>query len=372
MDLPSTHLFTPEGTSASPAPVERGAKGNTPAPAVEPLRSREQSDATVEPFVVRYQAAIRAAGYGSPTAGDIRDVLTARESLSRAIQSTDVIYGELIERIATMDRECRLLLKRSLVGAEQMTAWREASGADPTSWWWSSAVRLPLSRLHAALNGVAWLSISVALTALIQLSRRIVATDEFWGVIVQSYFALLVTGTIMQFARDAVMERSAKSPLMRTTISTCVLAFLLLLFAFLAVPQVRKLAVLKSNDALWAKERGDFAASVDLYEQAVRLDPENAVTHYNLAKAAESVADYDLADREFRAAIRFDRSQKLYNPWFGAAKLALIQHHDPRMALRFLARGADVSSRGGGGVSRDVDYALGKYRGWAYLEMKEL
>jgi tetratricopeptide (TPR) repeat protein len=310
-----------------------------------------------------------AAGESRSTA---RNLLVAREGVSRAMLAAPTVDSDVVGAVESLDRQCRLLLKKTAIPRDQIIAWRDAVSGDEARWWWSpDVVRLPLPRFQAVLNVVAWLSISVALTALIQVARRAVNMDEFWGVVVESYLALLVTGTIVQFARHWVTERSSASPNLRTTISMSVLALILVAFAITAVPQIRKLAVIKSNEALWAKERGDLPTSVDLYEQAMRLEPDNAVTHYNLGRAAEAIANYELADREFRSAIRFDRDRKLYGAWFGIARLALIAHHDPATALRFLDRAEIFSREANLSGARDASYALGKYRSWAYLDLKQ-
>lgn len=300
----------------------------------------------------------------------VRKALLTRENIARVLKARADLDSEVINQLIVLDAQCRAVLKKSRITARQISEWRESVGGDTSSWWWSAEAVRRRPRSQAALNVASWLLISVALVALVQLARRVVASDALWGLVAQSYMALLVTGTIVEFARDWVTKTTAE-PGHRGTISVSALAALLIVLAVAAVPQVEKLAVLKSNDAVWAKERGDFTQAIDLYEQAVRLDPGNAVTHNNLAQIAEAVGDYDLAESEFRAAIRLDRMKELHTPWFGLARLALTHHHDPTKALRFVESGRAVFAQGPfRGQVRNVDYAVGKYRGWAYLQME--
>src|SRR5215211_6870376 len=46
------------------------------------------------------------------------------------------------------------------------------------------------------------------------------------------------------------------------------------------------------------------------FKRATEIEPENAMAHNNLAVAYEAVGDFDAAAREYREALRLDRSNQ--------------------------------------------------------------
>ena len=64
-----------------------------------------------------------------------------------------------------------------------------------------------------------------------------------------------------------------------------------------------KFGVRMAKMNLWREARFRF-------ERATQIEPQNAMTHNNLAVAYEATGDFDAAAREYREALRLDRSNQ--------------------------------------------------------------
>ena len=65
----------------------------------------------------------------------------------------------------------------------------------------------------------------------------------------------------------------------------------------------RRFGVRMAKMNLWREARFRF-------ERATQIEPENAMAHNNLAVAYEATGDFDAAAREYREALRLDRSNQ--------------------------------------------------------------
>jgi Tfp pilus assembly protein PilF len=65
----------------------------------------------------------------------------------------------------------------------------------------------------------------------------------------------------------------------------------------------RRFGVRMAKMNLWREARFRF-------QRATQIEPQNAMTHNNLAVAYEATGDFDAAAREYREALRLDRSNQ--------------------------------------------------------------
>jgi Tfp pilus assembly protein PilF len=99
----------------------------------------------------------------------------------------------------------------------------------------------------------------------------------------------------------------------------------------------RRFGVRMARMNLWREARFRF-------QRATQIDPQNATTHNNLAVAYEATGDFDSAAREYREALRLDRSnqyiQKNYSRFIEFTQKAKKRQAAPAAATATAAPGA--------------------------------
>lgn len=91
---------------------------------------------------------------------------------------------------------------------------------------------------------------------------------------------------------------------------------------------------------LVAAERGDLAAAAAAYRQSLRLNPDVASVHYNLAKVHAALDDLDSAAREVGAAIALEPANPRYLDY--GVEVAILQR-DRSAAQELLDRLAEAN-----------------------------
>ncbi|MGB0383823.1 MAG: tetratricopeptide repeat protein [Ardenticatenaceae bacterium] len=114
---------------------------------------------------------------------------------------------------------------------------------------------------------------------------------------------------------------------------------------------------LRGADAL---EEGRYSAAVQDFRQAVTLFPDNANGHYNLARAYESLYQYEEAISEYQQALELD--DELWPAYNNLGSLYLVARNEPDAALTILLA---AQTRTNDAYEEAV---LGKNIAWAYLK----
>jgi len=111
-------------------------------------------------------------------------------------------------------------------------------------------------------------------------------------------------------------------------------------------------------------EPPNLSRAVASYQQAVRLKPNYAQAHYNLAAAQEDLQP-ERAIEEYLLAIRYD--SRIYAAYNNLARLYLLRgrNNDYENALTVLNQAVDLSPQ-----DENVQYSLNKNLGWANYELK--
>jgi tetratricopeptide (TPR) repeat protein len=298
---------------------------------------------------------------------------------------------EAIERVATADQELKKHASSIVqcVGADSFRHWSESglipsSEIQPTSWWWKldqqGRVDSP-SFFRLALNLVIkigfWLVIAVSLSYIVEIARRFVGSGtDAPSVVTQGFLALLVGGTLVQFARQLVEGTTTKTTdnLLFNIKSLSVLAGALLLLVIVIYKAQPSIAAYYSNQGVDQRRANNYAEAIKSLRRATDMNPKDALAHFNLGVAYQQTKDYDNAEAEFRSALKWDRAQ--YWAYAELARLAILRRSDYAEALRLAQAGLNVlDNQNSSQPSDNSDQARNKYqllvmRAWAFLGLQ--
>ncbi|HYO78034.1 MAG TPA: tetratricopeptide repeat protein [Thermoanaerobaculia bacterium] len=104
----------------------------------------------------------------------------------------------------------------------------------------------------------------------------------------------------------------------------------------------RRFGVRMAKMNLWREARFRF-------QRATQIEPQNAMAHNNLAVAYEATGDFDAAAREYREALRLDRSnqyiQKNYSRFVEFTQKAKKRQQTPAVPAAKAAAGAATTAQ---------------------------
>jgi tetratricopeptide (TPR) repeat protein len=112
------------------------------------------------------------------------------------------------------------------------------------------------------------------------------------------------------------------------------------------------------------REKPDLSRARESYLLAVRLKPNFAQAHYNLATVDEDL-HIEKAMEEYLLAIRYDSF--IYSAYNNLARLYILRgkENDYESALSILSRASDLAP-----ADENVQYSLNKNLGWAHYALK--
>lgn len=294
---------------------------------------------------------------------------------------------EAIERLAKTDQKLKERAKSIVhcVGADSFRRWSESglipsSEIQPASWWWKLNEQISddsPNYLRLLVNVCLWLVIAVSLSYIVEIARRFIGSGtDAPSVVIQGFLALLVGGTLVQFARQLVEGTTNKTTnnLLFNIKSLSVLAGVLLLVVvvlYLAQPSI---AAHYSNRGVEQRRASNYAGAIQSLRRATDLNPADALAHYNLGVAYQQTRDYDNAETEFRTALKWDRSQ--YLAYSELARLIILRRADYGEALRLAESGLNALKNQGSSKPLDKSeeprfrYSLLVMRAWALIGLQ--
>lgn len=312
-------------------------------------------------------------------------LLTDRDKIASLLSARNLAPTE-IEAVAEADQQlkkhARLIVQ--CVGVNSFGRWSDSGlipngEVQPTSWWWKLNEQVPdrsFSRLARPVANIAlWLFIALALSYIVEIARRFVGRGpDVASVVMQGFLALLVGGTIVQFARQLVEGTKGNSgSTLFNTKSLLVLAGVLLVFWTVLYKAQPRIAAYYSDRGVTQRKENDYAHAIQNLLRATDLNPADAIAHYNLAVAYQQTKDYDTAEVEYRAAIKWDPAQ--YLAYSELARLVILRRSDYAEALRLSEAGLKTWKTQTSDKSLDEfairsQYSLLVMRGWAYLGLQ--
>lgn len=316
----------------------------------------------------------------------VLEALLARDRVARELAQAPT-PGALAS-VAEIDRALKAKAEKinEIVGPAKLADWREArqqpaasSAGQVEVWWWSLDSRAAGEGLHLrALNYLLWGCIVVSLSFVVEGLRRFLSGEVgVFGTVLQGLVTLLVGSTLIELAKQVAAIRSGQSegkkfpPLKGRLIFTSAFMFIAFVMWFL-LPQVVKYY---SNRGVSERYEGQLSKPISHYQRTVSLDPSDAISHYNLARAYEVIAEYDKAESEYKSAIRWD--DNLVSAYDGLGRLLIARKKEYADALRLLDAGLGKleAQKQSDQYQNEDDYkrikvSLLKNRAWAYLGLK--
>jgi tetratricopeptide (TPR) repeat protein len=314
------------------------------------------------------------------------NLLQVRDDLARRITAKQLKVDE-IQTIIEADQELKKnasLIIGSLPEAS-LQKWRD-SGLNPAaeeqavSWWWRLDEKVSENRFTAFARQMGrvtlWLVIALSLSYLVEFSRRFIGSGaDAITVVTQGFLALLVGGTLIQFARQLVEgTKTESSGILFNIPALSILAGILFLGSLLLWFVQPDIAVYYSNLGATQRHAANYAGAIPNLRRATELNPADATAHYNLGVAYQKTGDYNNAEAEYRAAIKWNRSQ--YWAYSELARLIILRRAENAEALRIVEDGLnELKNRT---VQDGLDdnqvtrqkYGLLVMRGWSYTGLQ--
>jgi hypothetical protein len=229
---------------------------------------------------------------------------------------------------------------------------------------------------HLPVAFLAWLFASVAILLTTDVLRRFLGGwPDIAGTIVQLIFIIFATIAILLIClsllrptnplvkKAASLGDPSKPPRVWKAAVVTGIALIMAFGLWLSLPVFARYYN-ESGIRFQYREQPDLSRARESYQQAVRLKPNYAQAHYNLAIVQETLQP-EKAMEEYLLAIRYD--SRIYPAYNNLARLYLLRGkgNDYETALNLLSQAVDSSPQ-----DENVQYSLNKNLGWANYALK--
>jgi Tfp pilus assembly protein PilF len=313
--------------------------------------------------------------------GAVGRMLLARDLVARLLSAgsemTSPPAPEELGRLVDLDIRLRAQAGKIVrrVGRERFADWRRALPCPEAAWWWSleEVASSQRSHMNSAISAASWVLIAVALSFIIEITRRFLSGGtDLASTIIQGLLGFVVGGTIFQWARQLAdggsPQATGKKGLFASNTSRLITVAVLIIIAVAMEYARPRVARIYSDRGATLYKGGQVTAAIQNYQRAINLDPSYAQAHYNIGSAYEDVLDYEKAMGEYRNAILAD--SEFYAPYNNLARLYILKSNDYAGALKLLDKALSMKIEGDEQARAIFMYALYKNRGWADLGLK--
>jgi|GEM_PF-758275 len=327
-------------------------------------------------LLTRYEAALSILKQGEPKPLQLIEILRSRDRIQillddvQANPQTPELPNEFWLHLATLDdrlRNCR----REVATHPSLPQWRESFRPPESAWWWylpkPPDVRDRYDWLWDAL-AIACLTASIALTQ--DIGRRFI--DDSMGGVWSSLGALtpaIMTlfaggGAFTRLGRETVERLFENSPIHRSRwsevkfgLSATLLASLLIFHTLL--PEI---GLLYDRVGMKNMEAGAFAQAEGNFKRALKLNPDFAQTHYNLAVLYETLGETEPAATQFQLA-----AQRNVTAAFNQLGQQAIATHDYDKAIALSLEGLEQQATDPN-AKTETTLALQRNIAWARVQ----
>ncbi|MBE9099733.1 tetratricopeptide repeat protein [Vacuolonema iberomarrocanum] len=268
----------------------------------------------------RYQAALQALQQDKIAPLQLIEVLRTRDRLQGLLDNAlakpqvSELSNQFWLQLATLDDRLRTCQKE-IATHPDLPQWRQSFRPPESAWWWHFPkppdVRDRYDWLWDAL-AIACLTASLALTQ--DIARRFI--DDSFGGVWSSLGALTPAvmtlfaggGAFTRLGRETVERLFENSPIHRSRwsevkfgLSATLLALLVLFHTMLP-----RLALLYNEAGLRNLEAGAYTQAEGNFKRALKLRPNFAQAHYNLAVLYDDLEDAEKAEAQYQLAAQGD------------------------------------------------------------------
>lgn len=336
--------------------------------------------ALLDEAIAAYQLALE--NLSPQSAADCRStvasVLVARDNLAHVLSNFRATTSEALNCVTALDQrlQANATTIDATVGRSTLARWRETVQPPVSAWWWYLDERAILAEskpplLWAILAGF---FITVSLSLIAEISQRFLSGGadflSVFSTLSQGLLALLAGSTLTQVGQQGVERALSRLGIERKfrPIWTMGLALAVLLVVLAWRCSLPPLARYYNNHGVRLQQGGQMTSAIESYQRAIRLYPDYAQAHYNLATAYEDMLEYDKALVEYHLALHAE--PQLYLAYNNLARLYMLRRNDFHSALRALNTALALKLNLDKPQQLLVQYTLFKNRGWANFGLK--
>jgi tetratricopeptide (TPR) repeat protein len=300
----------------------------------------------------------------------ILEVLTARDEVQAALADTTQTSGESLVAIAQLDKILKDNAGAIAIICETVD-WQTSFNPPKEAWWWSLQ---PERKPHKFWDQLDWFwsavsisSLTISLGLVGDISSRFLTggPDTLGAVAVstQSILTLLTAGGALTLAGQEAYKRTLKRlkiPERFWHEISAGFSFLLvigLLGLRLSLPQI---ATQYNKWGFNNYNEGDWGSAEENYQRAIKLNPDDTLTHFRLGLLYEELQKLDLARTEYQIAAQDNIPDAINN----LSRLYILNKNYPAAANLLLKTLADEQKLK---PSAETKHALLKNLGWGRL-----
>jgi tetratricopeptide (TPR) repeat protein len=313
--------------------------------------------------------ALEAGAATHPSPQQVIDVLMARDEVYAARTTKTPTDKESLMMVVSLDE--RLKKQRELITKlVKLADWRAIVHPPVEAWWWF--LEPPTNQWDKfdwlwSAGSVTLLTASLSLVVDIS-SRFLTGVPDTLGaftITTQSVLTLLAAGGALTKTGQETIERlliSLNIPKHFQNEVKFGFALLLFLCLFSFRFSLPKIAIFYYNQGEQNYKANRLASAQSNYSRAIKLNPEDLKTHYELGQIYERLQDFDRARAEYQIAVQGDFG-KGYN---NLARLYILDKK--YTAAIALLKEAQLQTKDN--QDEELQYGLLKNLGWALLEQK--
>jgi tetratricopeptide (TPR) repeat protein len=314
---------------------------------------------------------------------ELMRVLIARTALAQVLTLNKSIDSKSLRYINDLDKELKEIVKRFNNSDDHLdfTDWRAIVQPPESAWWWyldenNEKAKTKLNYFWTVFRWPAWILIVIALTILIEFAKRFLTGNlDILSTVLQGFLTFLVGGSIYQGVKqffEGTGRASGKeiSKSKQSPSTAFVILFLLCVvpagFIMYRLPDIVQKYSDQCHDDYY---EGNYTSAIKNCELAIKLQPGDAESHYNLGSSYEQFLEYDKATSEYQTAIL--ANNEFHAPYINLARLHMLRRNDFSGALSLLNKALtlkiDAPEKD---KNQFILYPIYKNRGWANLGLK--
>ncbi len=302
----------------------------------------------------------------------ILNLLNHRSQIQELLKDKAGISPGHQQSLLTLDKKLKSLATK-IVNSDmiKLEDYRQSFNPQTTEWWWYLETEIPpnrLTRYNSVWKGLTLAGWTFNLALLSNIISRFIS--EGTGISGAVLIVLPTLLTLLQARNDLtnsgeslfnyILEKlglKSQRTALAKLVSTIFLTVIIFIFWFL-LPMFSQVYNILGKQAY---DVGDLGQAEAHYQQAISLNPDNAIAHYNLGNLYEDLNDLKQAKNEYSFAVKSGVAEANNN----LGRL-LIKEKQYSEAVSLLKKGLSIPDK-----SAQINYNLFKNLGWARLEQKD-